>query len=335
MNVASLLWKLAIGLAAICVVVALSVFLLARKPVPATITYGLSFSAPYAQELGLDPHTVFRALLDDLGVRHFRLAAYWPSIEPQKGQYDFSETDYEVSAASDAGADIIMAVGRRLPRWPECHVPDWAAKESWEDQKAAILEYMTRVVERYKDEPSIIYWQVENEPYLSLFGSEACGSTLDTAFLKEEVALVHSLDPSRPVLLTDSGNLGTWFGAYKNGDAFGTSVYVYFWTPELGAFRTILPPWFYRFKEGVMRLLYGEKQTFLIELSGEPWLLAPVEDTPLDVQYERMNLQKFDEILDYAKDTRFDRQYLWGGEWWYWLKLQGNSEMWDRAKELF
>ena len=91
----------------------------------------------------------------------------------------------------------------------------------------------------------ITYWQVENEPYLGVFATEFCGA-LDEDFLKEEIALVRSLDPTRPILVTDSGNLGIWKEPYKLGDAFGTSVYVYFWNPELGQFKTILPPWFYR-----------------------------------------------------------------------------------------
>jgi len=55
----------------------------------------------------------------------------------------------------------------------------------------------------------------------------------------------------------------------------------------------------------------------------------------IDVQYSRMDVDKFDEIIDYARDTRYEKQYLWGGEWWYWLKKQGYDSMWERGKELF
>jgi hypothetical protein len=135
--------------------------------------------------------------------------------------------------------------------------------------------------------------------------------------------------------VTDSGNLGTWKGAYTAGDAFGTSVYVYFWNPELGQFKTILPPWFYRAKEGVMALLYGEKPTFLIELSAEPWLLESIVQVPIDVQLSRMDVQKFEEILNYARETRYETQYLWGAEWWYWMRQNGRPEMWEKAQSVF
>jgi len=329
-----LLLKILFWFSILILCLAVALWWMARKPVPEHINYGMSFNTFYATELGLDWKTTYDAIINDLGVRHLRLAAHWPMIEPEQDVYNFSEMDYQVKEAERVGADIIFALGRRLPRWPECHIPDWAKEKSWDEQKSEIISYITNVVERYRDSPAIVYWQVENEPYLSMFALEHCGE-LDDNFLREEIALVHELDPSRPVLITDSGNLGTWFGSYKKGDAFGTSVYVYFWNPDLGQFKTILPPWFYRAKEKTMAYLYGVKPTFLIELSAEPWLINPLTEVPLEVQYSRMDLEKFNDILNYAEETRYDKQYLWGAEWWYWLLLQGDSSMWNRGKELF
>lgn len=320
------------GIFILCV--AAVVFLLSMKDAPTKIEYGISYNVPYIQELGLDADLVFDAILYDLGVRNLRMSAHWQLIEPKKDQYNFSWMDTDLKKAENVGAEVIFGVGRRLPRWPECHVPDWAKTLTWNDQKREILEYIEMVVLRYKNSPAITHWQIENEPYLEIFAYEQCGK-LDELFLEEEIALVRSLDPERPILVTDSGNLGTWRGAYTHGDSFGTSVYVYFWNPELGQFKTILPPWFYRVKEKVLTILYGKKETFLIELSLEPWLLEPVTQVPIEIQYSRMNIQKFNEIIEYARDTRYERQYLWGGEWWYWLREHGHPEMWERGKELF
>jgi len=330
----SVVKKTLLILLACAAVLFVAVSFLAYKPVPEDITYGISFNTLYAEELGLNPRVVYDAFLDDLGVRHLRLAAHWDMVEPEDGLYDFSALDYQLKRAEEVGAEVILGVGRRLPRWPECHEPIWAKLLPREEQDGELLEYIETVVTRYKGNPSIAYWQVENEPYLSLFGGEHCDE-LDEDFLREEIALVRSLDNTRPIILTDSGNLGTWFGAYKEGDVFGTSVYVYFWTPELGQFKTILPAWFYRLKEGVVELFYGKKQTFLIELSAEPWLTNPVVETDIETQYTRMNPKKFEEIIEYAKDTRYSRQYLWGGEWWFWLREQGRPEMWERGRALY
>ncbi len=326
--------KLAAVLGVILLLLIGAVLLLIQKEKPAEIQYGMSFNTFYARELGLDPNETYDALLDDLGVRHLRLAAHWPMVEPIDDVYNFTELDYQLARAEEVGAEVIMAVGRRLPRWPECHVPEWAESLSWKEQQAEILEYAAVVINRYKDNPTITYWQIENEPYLEIFAKEHCGE-FDETFFEQEVAYFRSLDDSRPFLITDSGNLGTWLGPYRLGDAFGTSVYVHFWNPELGQFRTVLPPWWYRLKEGVMALLYGEKETMLIELSAEPWLLEPITEVDVETQYSRMDLDKFNEILKYAEATRLEKQYLWGGEWWYWLKDKGHPEMWERGRELF
>ncbi len=312
----------------------LIVLFLAQKEKPEKIQYGISYNVPYVRELGLDEEVVLDAFLNDLGVRHLRMSAHWTLIEPKKDQYAFSWMDRDLKKVEEAGGTVVFGVGRRLPRWPECHVPLWAKELSWEDQKKEILEYIEAVVLRYKDSKAITYWQVENEPYLGVFAYEYCGE-LDESFLAEEIALVRKLDPTRPILVTDSGNLGTWSGAFKNGDVFGTSVYVYFWNPELGQFTTLLPPWIYRVKDNLMQLVYGERETFLIELSLEPWLLEPVTEVPVETQFSRMNPEKFDEILEYAEKTRYEKQYLWGGEWWYWLNEHGHPELWEKGKKLF
>ena len=56
----------------------LLVLFFAQKEVPEKITYGMSFNTLYARELGLDWKQSYDAIVDDLGVRHFRLAAHWP-----------------------------------------------------------------------------------------------------------------------------------------------------------------------------------------------------------------------------------------------------------------
>lgn len=315
--------------------VVLIIMALAWKPVPDTIQYGMSFNTMYARELGLDWQETYDAFLDDLGVRHLRLAAHWPMIEPQPGEYNFSELDYQIDRAEEVGAEVVLAVGRRLPRWPECHIPRWARSLTWEEQQVSLRAYMTAVVERYSNRDHITYWQVENEPYLEVFAFEHCGP-LDEVFLYEQIDLVRSLDDSRPIMVTDSGNLGLWAGAYQAGDVFGTSVYIHFWNPDLGQFRTVLPPWFYRVKDRLMRVRYGEQETMLIELAAEPWLVEPIVDVPVSVQYTRMDLEKIQDSVAYAERTRYAKQYLWGGEWWYWLATeQDDPAIWEWGKQLY
>lgn len=329
------MWKIVVyWTIGLLIVTLFTLILLAQKPIPEEITYGMSFNTLYARELDLNWKETYDAILDDLRVRHLRLAAHWPMVEPVADVYNFNELDYQIKRAEEVGADVVLAIGKRLPRWPECHIPQWAKELSVKKQQEAQLQYMSAVIERYKESPAVVVWQVENEPFLEVFAHEYCGN-LDVDFLEKEIDLVHKLDSSRKILITDSGNLGKWAPAYKRGDMFGTSVYVHFWNAELGQFRTFLPAWFYRVKDNLMAGIYGRKPSVLIELSAEPWLLEPITDVPIETQFTRMNLEKFEDILEYAKDTRFDMQYLWGAEWWYWLHLKGHSEMWERGKELY
>ncbi len=330
----SLLRKVLAVLLVVFLLLAAVLFFMTRTEKPEHIVYGMSFNTMYATQLGLDWKETYEAILTDLRVRHIRLAAHWPMVEPIDDVYNFTELDYQVRRAEEEGAEVILAVGRRLPRWPECHVPKWAESLTWEEQQQEILQYITTVVNRYKDSDAITYWQIENEPYLEVFAKDHCGE-FDEAFFEREVAHFRSLDASRPFLITDSGNLGTWAGPYKHGDAFGTSVYLYFWNPELGQFRTIMPAWAYKVKTAAMELLYGKKPTFLIELSAEPWLLEPITDVDIETQYSRMDIDKINDILTYAEATGFAQQYLWGAEWWYWLKQNGHPEIWERGKLLF
>lgn len=324
---------IAMSILIIAVLVSFYFYLANKRPIPNEIDYGVSFNTLYARELHLDWLETYKAVLDDLGVKNLRLAAHWNMIEPEDDQWNFSELDQQLDLAKEKDAKVILAIGRRLPRWPECHIPSWAIDKSWYDQKNEILEYLEVVVNRYKDYENIIYWQIENEPFLEVFANEHCGD-LDEEFLKKEIEFVKSLD-NRQILVTDSGNLGTWYKPWQFGDLFGTSVYVYLWNKDIGPFKSYLPASFYRFKTSLMEIFFGKKKSMLIELSLEPWLLQPVVETPITTQFERMSIEKFREIIDFAKDTRFENQYLWGAEWWYYLKQKGHPEFWNEAKEIF
>src|SRR5882762_4646007 len=67
---------------------------------------GASFIPAYAESLGLDPQQTMDALINDAGVRHFRLVSYWDQLEPAPGVYDFSLLDWQFKKAEAAGAHI-------------------------------------------------------------------------------------------------------------------------------------------------------------------------------------------------------------------------------------
>ncbi len=321
-------------IAIVGLVIVLFFVVLQHRSKPEVILYGLSFSEFKARELNLDPKETFNALTDDLGVSQFRLSSHWPIVEPENNVYDFGFLDYQIQKLEAMGGSAILTLGRRQPAWPECHVPNWARNLSEEERNKEILDLVETTVKRYKNSPAIEYWQVENEPFLGSFATDECGP-LDRDFLDREIALVRELDSSRDVLVTDSGNIGTWVGAWKAGDLFGTSLYRFFWTPEIGIFESKLPAAFYRTKYNIVSLLYGKKPAFLIELALEPWLTQKIVDTDIDVQISRMDIGMVKDSVDFALKTGFDTQYLWGGEWWYYMSKNNHPEYWDYMKTVF
>ncbi len=296
---------------------------------------GVSFTKMRAESLGLNWKQVYQSVLDDLGVKNLRIAAHWDVVEAQRDKFDFSVIDYQISEAQKRNASVILAIGRRVPGWPECHIPTWAKDLSIEEYRNQVLELVEATVNRYKEYDNIKYWQVENEPFLAYFNHDACGD-LDEELLKKEISLVKSLDPDRKILITDSGEFGDWIRAYKLGDVFGTSQYLYIWIKKYDLpFKYPIDSWFFKIKKNIVQSLFGTKPIIAIEISSEPWLLKPIIDTPIETQLDRMDLNKFNEMIKLSEDSGFKEQYYWGAEWWYWMKQNNHPEFWLRAKELF
>lgn len=294
---------------------------------------GLTFSSRYATDLGLDWRATYLALLDEIGMKKLRLPVYWDLIESEKGQYVWDDLDWQVEEATKRNTDIILVIGQRVPRWPECHIPSWANTLSSDERQASLLHFITQAVGRYQDESHLRVWQVENEPFLVFFGN--C-PPLDVAFLEQEVSLVKTLDSTRPVLLTDSGELSLWYRAAARGDMFGTTLYRKIYKGNIGYFTYPIGPNFFKFKAALVRLLTHQENFSVIELQAEPWANGWVANVPLEEQYITMNAQLLEENVTYARQVGFSDIYLWGGEWWYWLKEKQNAlEVWEKAKELY
>jgi hypothetical protein len=317
------------------VVIFLAVILSQGRVYPkAELSYGVTFSKPYAQYLGLDWKKTYTEALDDLGVRKFRIPAYWDEIQANnKNDYDYSDLDWQINEAGKRNATVVLAVGYRLPRWPECHLPDWAANLSQQDKQQYTLDYLKQTVERYKNDDQIMAWQVENEPFLTFFGN--CPA-FDPKFLDKEIALVKSLD-SRPIIITDSGELSLWVPAASRADIFGTSVYLNTYSGNTKSYiHYPILPGFFRFKKNIVSLFAHPKDWVVIEMQGEPWGPLGVDKLTAAEIAKTMTLSKFKYIIEFGHQAGFKDFYLWGVEWWAWEKnTNGDSSYWDYAKTLF
>jgi len=147
------------------------------------ITWGINFSQKHAEGLGLDWRETYLAIMDDLGAKKLKIACHWDFIEGEEGKYYFNDLDWQIDEAEKRGVEIILVIGMKTPRWPECHIPEWATNLSKEDQQEKVLKLVEEIVLHYQDVETIKYWQVENEPFFS-FGK--CPS-FDKELLKKRL----------------------------------------------------------------------------------------------------------------------------------------------------
>ncbi|MFH1584604.1 MAG: hypothetical protein ABIB12_00560 [Patescibacteria group bacterium] len=290
-------------------------------------SWGVTFSHSQAESLGLDWQETYLALLDDLGVRHFRIPVYWDELEKERGSFDFSSWDWQLRELEERNGKVILAMGLKLPRWPECRMPSWAAELPQQELERAVLDMLSAVTLHYRDLEVVETWQVENE-YLIPFGE--CPERRKE-FLGEEAELVRSLD-GRPVMLTDGGIASFWLESGRYADILGFSVYRFREDETFGFLRYPFPPATFWLKAQFLHLFYPDKKVVVTELQAEPW---PITGT-LEGDYETMNPAQFREHIAYAKQTGFDEFYLWGAEWWYWTKEKTDDpRIWNYAKEIF
>ncbi len=255
-----------------------------------------------------------------MGFRRFRLMGYWNEIEKKQGTYDFTELDmqFEVIAAFSGVATLCLGV--KQPRWPEYHWPTWTKTLSDVEKTAALLQFIEAVVQRYKNNPTIIGWQLENEALLKGFGEAI---QIDRQRLRAEYALVKSLDSKRPVIMSTSNGWGIPVRR-PHPDIVGFSYYTVMY--RKGRYtRTIQKPWLHRFRKFLIKLVL-RKPVFIHELQLEPWGPTAIwkmpikeQDTSMDTKQIRQNLADARKIDAYPID-------IWGGEWWYWRFKTLNDE---------
>lgn len=298
-------------------------------------TVGVSFIPDYARYLGVEPHETLQALLN-IGVRHLRLVSYWSDIEATQGSYNFDELDYEMQQAQSVGAKVTLSVGLRQPRWPECHAPNWIdttkPDSAWVPQ---LNNYISAVITRYKDNPTLQSYQLENE-FFNHFGS--CNN-FDRTRLDNELALVHRLDNKHPVIITRSNNYAGFSVRAPLPDQIGVSVYRRVWdgTATKRYFQYPFPSWYYAFLAGTQQILTG-KPSVLHELQTEPWPPngKDILSTSLAEQNKTFDAQRLAATVKFASNTGMKQIDLWGGEYWYYrIHILGDPSVWNEAKNVF
>ena len=297
---------------------------------------GATFVADYARSLGVDADETLDALITDIGVRDFRLVSYWNKIEATPGTYDFSELDSQFAKIEAAEGTVTLAIGLRQPRWPECHEPAWAHELPDAEWRSALESFIAATTARYKDSPSLISYQLENEFQLKVFGE--CRD-FSRERVQAEFDLVRSIDPNTPIIISRSNNSPSIIAGDPMPDVVGFSIYRRVWSQVQwlwpGYFTYPAPSWYYSGLAGLQKIFTG-RDSVIHELQMEPWPPEFVANVSQEEQDKSMNAAEFAPRVEFAKQTGMREIYLWGAEWWYYRKvILGDDSLWQEAARVF
>lgn len=297
------------------------------------VNIGVTFSSEYANFLGVDPKTTFKALRDDMGIRRFRLVTFWNMVEPEANRYDFSDIDWQLKMIEEVNGTASVAIGLRQPRWPECHTASWAKDLPPSERNQQVLDYIEATVRHVKNHKAVISYQLENEYFLGVFGDCPPSSRQQ---LIQEFELVQQTDPDRPILLSLANN---YFGVpigQPRADQFAVSVYkrVFDYTVTHRYFEYPFTPTYYAYRAGLTEIFTG-KSSMLHELQVEPWIPPgwDIKTATTAEQYKSMDPKRAASRIQFGIDTGFRDIDMWGAEWWYYQKeVRHNPDIWNAVK---
>lgn len=294
---------------------------------------GVTFSTRAVEALGLEWEEAYRAMLDDLEPDIIRLPVYWNRLETNRDTYDWTEFDRQFELLEGKKTRVLLAIGMKLPRWPECHLPEWAESLSEAEVETELFTMLQDVVSRYKDHVHLAMWQVENE---LLFSFGECPSwASDRERLKKEILLVRSLDLSHPIMTTDSGELSTWLRTSTLPiDVLGISLYRTAYNDWHSYFDWPVNPYFYKLHLQLLRPFVD--QLVITELQMEPWGPETVDLLESGAVERSFPVEDFANRYDFAQRTGATDIFGWGVEWWYYMDIVRNdNRYWEKAKDFF
>jgi hypothetical protein len=326
------------------------------------VQVGISFNPHRAASMGLDYRSAFTRL-EALHFRVIRLSAYWDQID----QDGYGQLDWLMSEAQRTGQPVVLAVGMKGLGWPEFYIPASAVpvagltqgQDAADDAslRDATLAFVSDTVLRYRDQSTLIAWQVENEPF-NRAGPQRLW--IDAGFLRDEIASVRQLDGHhRPVivnafshfnLILDQASarqgfdLRQWLGFEADsaerdglsllgkGDILGLDVYTAIGYRFLGHDNISRADGDWPDRLAKVRDLTRRqgKQAWITEAQAEPW----ESGANSDADPKSTSPQAMRSLFANLKDAGFSTVLFWGSEYWLWRAERGDSRWIDTVKAI-
>jgi hypothetical protein len=328
----------------------------------APVQIGISFNPHRAESMGLDYRRAFTRL-EAMHFRVIRLSAYWDQID----QEGYGQLDWLMNEAQRAGQPIVLAVGMKGLGWPEFYIPSSAIPAAGLSQgqdvatdssvREATLAFVNDTVVRYRNNSTLVAWQVENEPF-NRAGPQRLW--IDAAFLRQEVTSVRELDGHhRPLivnafshfnLLLDQASarqgfdLRQWLGfeadsaerdglsALNKGDVLGLDVYTAIGYRFLGQDQISHADGDWPDRLAKVRELARRqgKQAWITEAQAEPW----ESGVNSDVKPKSTSPQAIRSLFVNLKEAGFSTVLFWGAEYWLWRADNGDLRWIDTIKAI-
>ena len=320
------------------------------------VQVGTSFSVRRAEGLGLDWRQTYRDI-EDMHFKVIRLSVYWDQVDAE----GYDQVDWLMQESMRNGQPVVLTVGMKALGWPEYYIPDRYLPRTGSGGDVArdlvlgdaVLPFIQQTVERYRDYPNLVAWQVENEPFNPAGPSRWW---IGRDLLERELATVRSADRTRHRLIVNvfghfnmqldaassrsGATLGSLLGfdsdsaerdalsVIQPGDVLGSDVYTRIGYRFLGrdGVAEADANWDDRVAEWQSTALRQGKQAWVTEAQAEPWEVdrstwaTPSSFSPPDVE------RTFHDLKLAGQSTIL----LWGVEYWYW-RLQNGDPTWLEA----
>lgn len=315
--------------------------------------FGVNFSCKRAQHFGLACEPLYREVLAELRPRSVRLSVYWSDVEEQPGVYDFSAIDRLLDLSQEAGVAATVTVGMKSQRYPEFWLPTWlrlAANVPPDGVpgdhplvEAALFPYLDAAARHLGAHPAVAAIQVENEPFVYSRG-HGNGWHIRREFFEREIATVRAADPGRHPIVVSHASWwhvdDTWRWILEHADVLAQSVYtkrqrgpwswLYIFPYRIGPLTPDLP--------GQARAAEAAgKQLWITELQAEPYERPDIDVRRIPTDEARsFSAAWLEENVTLARRSGATRVYLWGVEWWAYLRaVRGEPELWEAARGIF
>ncbi|MGI0492237.1 beta-galactosidase [Alkalinema pantanalense CENA528] len=313
---------------------------------------GTTFSQLQCSYMGLEVRKAFQAICS-LGLDRIRLCAYWNEIQPQENQLNFSQLDWFLEQCHDHKIDVVLAVGMKVPRWPEFHFPQWvsdryetgAGNQPLDKRSPAVaelaLKFVNEVVNHCRYAPAIKYWQVENEPFTQL--EIAGGRFLSPEFVSREVAMVRSrLWGQQRIVLTNAIHLPSpkleedepaFLNSLVTSEAIGFNVYTKVPAGNSGAYLEPTPEFWQQLQQWQNRIQASNREAWVAEAQAEPW--EPQKLVAMDKpHYPSATPPRMRSLVHTLATMNYNTVLLWGCEYWYWQRMNNRNLWWWTVQQM-